>query len=130
MEDSQPEVQSKSESANEKKREGNLTGKCLLRSSCLRNIRRELDALSRFIMAPGIAGLVVSHPLGRGFIVELKKHAPFHLDLLPDEADARVLCEGHGFSVVNFTDEPLLYIFVAESTKRKNPSAVRELNPA
>jgi hypothetical protein len=55
MEDSQPEVQSKSESANEKKREGNLTGKCLLRSSCLRNIRRELDALSRFIMAPGIA---------------------------------------------------------------------------
>jgi len=91
------------------------------KSKCLDNLHRLMRGKGR---------LVVSHPLGRRFIVELKKHAPFHLDLLPDEADASVLCEGHGFSVVNFTDEPLLYIFVAESTKRKNPSAVRELNPA
>ena len=100
-------------------------------NACFSNIMDKskcLDNLYRLMRRKG--RLVVSHPLGRGFIVELKKRAPFHLDLLPDEVDARVLCEQHGFSVASFTDKPLLYIFVAESTKRKNPSAVRELNPA
>jgi SAM-dependent methyltransferase len=91
------------------------------KSKCLDNLHRLMRGKGR---------LVVSHPLGRDFIVELKKHAPFHLDLLPDELDARVLCERHGFSVVSFSDEPRLYIFVAESTKRKDPSDASRLNPA
>jgi hypothetical protein len=64
--------------------------------------------------------LVVSHPLGRDFIVELKKHTPFHLDLLPDEAGARRLCERHGFKVVSFRDEPLFYIFIAETIRQND----------
>jgi SAM-dependent methyltransferase len=78
------------------------------KSKCLDNLHRLMRGKGR---------LVVSHPLGRGFIAELKKRAPFHLELLPDEADARVLCERHGFSVVSFIDERHLYILVAESTK-------------
>jgi ubiquinone/menaquinone biosynthesis C-methylase UbiE len=76
------------------------------KSKCLNNLYRLLRAKGR---------LVVSHPLGRDFIVELKKCTPFYLDLLPDEAEARGLCERHGFEIVSFTDEPLLYMFVAET---------------
>jgi SAM-dependent methyltransferase len=79
------------------------------KSKCLNNLYRLLRRKGR---------LVVSHPLGREFIVELKKHTPFHLDLLPDEVAARGLCERHGFKIVSFNDELLFYIFVAETTKQ------------
>lgn len=79
------------------------------KSKCLGNIYRLLCSKGR---------LVVSHPLGSDFIVELKKHTPFYLDLLPDEAEARELCKSHGFEIVSFTDEPLFYVFVAQTTKQ------------
>ncbi len=55
--------------------------------------------------------------MGRGFIVELKKHTPFHLDLLPDEEGARGLLEAHGFEIIRFRDEPAFYLVVAKTTK-------------
>jgi SAM-dependent methyltransferase len=79
------------------------------KSKCLDNLHRLLRRKGR---------LVVSHPLGKDFIVELKKRTPFHLDLLPDEAGARELCERHGFQLVSFRDDPLFYIFVAELTRQ------------
>lgn len=94
-------------------------------NACFSNIldkSRALDNLHRLLRGKG--RLVVSHPLGRDFIVELKKHTPFHLDLLPDEASARTLCEGHGFELVSFRDEPLFYLFVAETTKPGDSSDV------
>ena len=76
---------------------------------------KSLDNLYRLLRRKG--RLVVSHPMGRDFIVELKKHTPFYLDLLPDEPGARGLFERHGFEIVSFRDEPLFYLFVAETTK-------------
>ncbi len=83
------------------------------KSKCLSNLYRLLRRKGR---------LVVSHPLGRDFIVELKKHTPFQLDLLPDEAGAKGLCERYGFRIISFKDEPLFYIFVAETTKQDSSS--------
>ena len=88
-------------------------------NACFSNIMdksKSLNNLYRLLRRKG--RLVISHPLGRDFIVELKKHTPFHLDLLPDEAGARGLFERHGFEIVSFRDEPLFYLFVAVTTKQ------------
>lgn len=92
-------------------------------NACFSNIMdksKSLDNLYRLLRRKG--RLIVSHPLGRDFIIELKKHTPLHLDLLPDEAGARGLFERHGFEIVSFRDEPLFYIFVAVTTKQDEPS--------
>jgi SAM-dependent methyltransferase len=93
-------------------------------NACFSNIMdksKSLDNLHRLLRQQG--RLVISHPLGRNFIVELKKHTPFHLDLLPDEAGARGLLERHGFEVIRFRDEPALYLIVAKTTKPDEPPA-------
>lgn len=100
-------------------------------NACFSNIMDKpkcLNNLHRLIRRNG--RLVVSHPLGRDFIVDLKKQTPFHLDLLPDEGDARGLCEPCGFKIVSFIDEPLFYIFVAETTKRDDRSDADPGSPA
>lgn len=100
-------------------------------NACFSNIMDKskcLDNLYRMMRKNG--RLVVSHPLGRGFIVELKKNTPFHLDLLPDEAGARELCERHGFQIVSFIDDPPFYIFVAEPIRQDGRSESSQENPA
>ncbi|MHC1727016.1 MAG: class I SAM-dependent methyltransferase [Syntrophobacteraceae bacterium] len=92
-------------------------------NACFSNIMdkaKTLDNLYRLLSPKG--RVVISHPLGRDFIIELKKHTPFHLDLLPDEAGARGLFEPHGFEIISFRDEPLFYIFIAETTKQGDRS--------
>ncbi len=92
-------------------------------NACFSNIMdksKSLNNLYRLLRRKG--RLVISHPLGRDFIIELKKHAPFHLDLLPDEAGARALFERHGFEIISYRDEPLFYIFVAVTTKQDESS--------
>jgi len=79
------------------------------KSNALRNLHRMLRCGGR---------LVISHPLGRSFIVELKKHTPFHLDPLPDEAAARALLQPRGFEIVTFRDEREFYLVVAKTTKQ------------
>ncbi|MEN6437109.1 MAG: class I SAM-dependent methyltransferase [Syntrophobacter sp.] len=94
-------------------------------NACFSNIMDKakcLDNLYRMLRHKG--RLVVSHPLGKEFIIELKKYAPFHLDLLPDEPEARQLCERHGFRIVSFVDEPLFYIFVAETTMQTDRAGI------
>ncbi|HAA04091.1 MAG TPA: hypothetical protein DCZ69_18095 [Syntrophobacteraceae bacterium] len=92
-------------------------------NACFSNIvdkSRSLDNLYRLLCQKG--RLVISHPLGRDFVVELKKHTPFHLDLLPDEAGARALMERHGFEIVSIRDEPVNYTLVAISMKPGDPA--------
>jgi SAM-dependent methyltransferase len=87
-------------------------------NGCFSNIidkSRSLRNLYRLLRQKG--RLVISHPLGRDFIVELKKGTPFHLDLLPDEAEAKILLENHGFEVTEFGDEPTFYLVVAKTRK-------------
>ncbi len=90
-------------------------------NACFSNLMdksKSLDNLYRLVRQQG--RLVISHPLGRNFIVELKKHTPFYLDLLPDEEGARGLLERHGFEIIRFSDEPLFYLVVAKTTKPMN----------
>ena len=92
-------------------------------NACFSNIMdksKSLNNLYRLLCPKG--RLVISHPLGRDFIIELKKHTPFHLDLLPDDASARALFGRHGFEIVNFRDEPLYYLLVAVTTKQGETS--------
>lgn len=78
------------------------------KAACLHNLHRILRPKGR---------LVISHPMGREFIVELKKHTPLYLDLLPDEAEARELLGPQGFEVVSFRDDPLFYLVLAQNRK-------------
>lgn len=70
-----------------------------------------LDNLHRMLVDGG--RLVISHPLGKEFIVELKSHAPFPLDLLPEEDEAKEMLQPHGFTVSSYVDEPEFYLLVA-----------------
>jgi SAM-dependent methyltransferase len=101
-------------------------------NACFANIVDKTKGLNNLYRLLGQKGrLIVSHPLGRDFIVQLKKNTPLHLDLLPDETGARELCEGHGFEVVSFRDDPLYYLIVAVTTKqgqRPPTSAVSSKN--
>jgi SAM-dependent methyltransferase len=89
-------------------------------NGCFSNIldkAKSLDNLYRLLRHKG--RLVISHPLGRNFIVELKRSTPFHLDLLPDEAEARELLGQHGFEIVAFRDEFAFYLVVAKTKKQR-----------
>lgn len=89
-------------------------------NACFSNILDKaagLNNLHRILRPQG--RLIISHPMGREFIVELKKHTPFYLDLLPDEPEARELLGGRGFEIVTFRDDPLFYLVVAQN--RKSP---------
>jgi hypothetical protein len=57
--------------------------------------------------------IVISHPLGKGFIHSLKESIPFPLDDFPDEQEADALLKPFGFKIERFIDEPQLYILVA-----------------
>jgi ubiquinone/menaquinone biosynthesis C-methylase UbiE len=78
------------------------------KSKSLTNIHRLLRKEGR---------LVISHPLGRSFIAELKRRTPFHLDLLPDEKEANDFFGIHGFEIVKFTDEFAFYLIVTKTKK-------------
>jgi ubiquinone/menaquinone biosynthesis C-methylase UbiE len=87
-------------------------------NACFSNIldkAASLGKLHRILRPEG--RLIISHPMGREFIVELKKHTPFYLDLLPDEAEAKELLGSHGFEIVTFRDDPLFYLVVGENRK-------------
>ena len=87
-------------------------------NACFSNILDKaacLETLHRILRTDG--RLVISHPMGREFIVELKKNTPFHLDPLPDEKEARELLGPHGFEIVAFRDDPEFYLVVAENRK-------------
>jgi SAM-dependent methyltransferase len=57
--------------------------------------------------------IVISHPLGKGFIHSLKDSVPFPLDDFPEEPEADALLKVFGFEIERFIDEPELYILVA-----------------
>ena len=79
------------------------------KASAFSNINRMLNAQGR---------MVISHPLGKAFILSLKDCAPFPLDEFPEEQEAAALLEPFGFEIETFIDEAELYILVArKSTK-------------
>jgi len=76
--------------------------------------------LSRMMKAEG--RIVISHPLGKAFILSLKEIVPFPLDEFPKKPEAVALLKPFGFEIETFIDEPQLYILVA--TKCRFEAAV------
>jgi len=59
------------------------------------------------------ARVVISHPMGRGFIEDLKDKMPFPLDDFPvDKTTAKDLFADYGFEVESLVDEKDLYILL------------------
>ena len=84
-------------------------------NACYPNIVDKATAFSNIgrMVRPG-GRLVISHPLGKSFIENLKKGAPFPLDDFPERAEAETLLRAFGFGVKSFVDEPELYVLVAQ----------------
>ena len=79
--------------------------------------QREAVAAISSLLADG-GRLVISHPLGKGFVKELsRKSTAFSIKELPDRARLKSLLEPHGLRLVAFTDEPNLYIAIAEKSQ-------------
>lgn len=57
--------------------------------------------------------MVISHPLGKSFILTLKESVPFPLDEFPKKREAAALLKPFAFEIETFIDEPKLYILVA-----------------
>ena len=74
--------------------------------------------ISRMMKVKG--RIVISHPLGKAFILSLKKGAPFPLDEFPEEPEAGALLKPFGFEIETFIDEPMLYILVAIKCRFKS----------
>jgi len=68
------------------------------------------------MMRPG-GRLVISHPLGRLFIAQLRSSVPFPLDDFPaDRQEAGKLFNPYGFQVAGVVDEKKLYILLLAKT--------------
>lgn len=83
-------------------------------NACYPNIVDKAGAfsnLSRIMKAKG--RIVISHPLGKSFILLLKETVPFPLDEFPKRPEAGVLFKPFGLEIETFIDEPKLYILVA-----------------
>jgi ubiquinone/menaquinone biosynthesis C-methylase UbiE len=89
-------------------------------NACYPNIVDKASAfanLSRMMKAEG--RLVISHPLGKAFILALRECVPFPLDEFPKKTEAGALLEPFGFEIETFIDEPMLYILVATKCRFK-----------
>jgi len=83
-------------------------------NACYPNIADKAGAfsnISRMMKAKG--RIVISHPLGKAFILSLKNGVPFPLDEFPEELEPAALLQPFGFEIETFIDEPKLYILVA-----------------
>ena len=89
-------------------------------NACYPNIVNKASAfsnLSRMMKAEG--RIVISHPLGKAFILSLKEIVPFPLDEFPKKPEAGALLKPFGFEIETFIDEPKLYILVATKCRFK-----------
>jgi len=83
-------------------------------NACFSNIVDKAAALDNLHRMLGSGGrLLISHPMGRAFVLDLIQRAPFPLDPLPDEKETEKLIVDHGFQLLAYVDEPLLYLVTA-----------------
>jgi ubiquinone/menaquinone biosynthesis C-methylase UbiE len=83
-------------------------------NACYPNIVDKETAFKNIarMIKPG-GRMVISHPLGKAFVKMLKQKAPYPLDEFPDKIAARNLFYPFGFKIIEFIDEPELYILAA-----------------
>jgi ubiquinone/menaquinone biosynthesis C-methylase UbiE len=83
-------------------------------NACYPNIVDKAGAFSNISKLTKAKGrMVISHPLGKTFILTLKNSVPFPLDEFPEELEAGALLKPFGFEIETFIDESKLYILVA-----------------
>ena len=83
-------------------------------NACYPNIADKPGAFTNLARMIKPAGrMIVSHPLGKGFVELLMKNAPYPLDDFPDESEAKRLFAPYGFGIRSCVDEPELYILKA-----------------
>jgi len=83
-------------------------------NACYPNIVDKAGAFSNISRMMKVRGrIVISHPLGKAFILLIKNAAPFPLDEFPEEPEAGALLKPFGFEIETFIDQPELYILVA-----------------
>jgi ubiquinone/menaquinone biosynthesis C-methylase UbiE len=83
-------------------------------NACYPNIADKAGAFSninRMLKEKG--RIVISHPLGKAFILKLINRVSYPLDEFPEESAAGALLKPFGFEIETFIDEPRLYILVA-----------------
>ena len=86
-------------------------------NACYPNIADKLGAFTNISRMMKLGGrTLISHPLGKEFILSLKNGLPFPLDEFPDKSEAKELFMPFGFEVAYFVDEPELYIMVLKKT--------------
>lgn len=83
-------------------------------NACYPNIVDKTGAFSNLsrMMKPE-ARIVISHPLGKAFILSLKEMVPFPLDDFPKASEVGALLKPFGLKIETFIDETELYILVA-----------------
>ena len=90
-------------------------------NACYPNIVDKAGAfsnISRMMKARG--RIVISHPLGKSFILSLRDETPFPLDEFPEEQEAEASLKPFGFEIETYIDEPKLYILVATKCRSKD----------
>ncbi len=83
-------------------------------NACYPNIADKTAAFKNIarIIKPG-GRMVLSHPLGKGFVEKIRRIAPYPLDDFPEKEDAENLFRSLGFSIRTFIDDPELYVLAA-----------------
>ena len=74
--------------------------------------RQALKAIHSLLAEEG--KLVISHPMGKDFVRRLKERYPEDITELPDGSSIGPLLESGGFSLIQFIDEPELYLAIAK----------------
>ncbi len=82
-------------------------------NACYPNIVDKLGAFHNISRITKKGGrIVITHPLGKDFILSLKERVPFPLDEFPSQVESRELFKPFELKVAEFIDEPQLYILV------------------
>ena len=90
-------------------------------NACYGNIADKEGAFSNVTRMMKAGGrLVISHPLGKSFILSGRLRASFPLDKFPEKSEAESLFRRFGFKLDTFIDEPELYILVASKCRQKD----------
>ena len=90
-------------------------------NACYPNIVDKAGAFSNISRMMKTEGrILISHPLGKSFILSLKDVTPFPLDEFPEEQEAEALLKPFGFEIETYIDEPKLYILVATKCESRD----------
>lgn len=83
-------------------------------NACYPNIADKAGALKNISRMLKPAGrMIISHPLGKAFIESLRQGSPYPLDYFPLKSETKKLLGPYGFAVIEFVDQPELYILAA-----------------